>query len=74
MNGEWWRLAVVDDDGDAAIGIKSKEPFFLLFVGPDITFGLMSVKGAAQEGEILGAQRIAAGTGAYMTVVVNSVP
>lgn len=29
-------LRVVDDDGDAAVGVQAEEPFFLLLVGGDV--------------------------------------
>lgn len=29
-------MCVVDDDGDAAVGIEAEEPVFLLFVGHDV--------------------------------------
>ena len=35
-DGEGRGLRVVDDDGDAAVGIQAEEPFFLLLVGGDV--------------------------------------
>lgn len=39
MGREWRGLAVVDDDGDAAIGVEAEEPLFLLLVGHDVDEG-----------------------------------
>ena len=32
-DGERWGLRVVDQDGDAAVGVEAQEPLFLLLVG-----------------------------------------
>ena len=36
-DGERRRLGMVDEDGDAAIGVQAEEPVFLLVVGRDVT-------------------------------------
>jgi len=38
-HGERGRLGVVDEDGDATVGIETEEPFFLLLVGHDVDQG-----------------------------------
>ncbi len=38
-DGEGRRLRVVDDDGDAAVGVQAQEPFFLLLVRADVDDG-----------------------------------
>jgi len=38
-DGEGGRVCVVDDDGDAAVGVEAEEPFFLLVVGHDVAEG-----------------------------------
>ena len=38
-DGEGRRLRVVDDDGDAAVGVEAQEPFFLLLVRADVDDG-----------------------------------
>lgn len=35
-DGERRLLGVVEDDGDAAVGIEAEEPIFLLFIGHDV--------------------------------------
>ena len=35
-DGERRRLGMVDEDGDAAIGVQTEKPVFLLLVGHDI--------------------------------------
>ena len=36
---EGWVLGVVDENGDAAVGVESQEPVFLLLVGHDVDGG-----------------------------------
>ena len=38
-DGEGRRLGVVDEDGDAAVGVEAEEPVFLLLVGHDVAGG-----------------------------------
>jgi hypothetical protein len=38
-DGEGRGLGVIDDDGDAAVGVEAEEPFFLLLVGHDVDEG-----------------------------------
>lgn len=35
-DGKGRRLRVVDEDGDAAVGVEAEEPVFLLLVGHDV--------------------------------------
>lgn len=39
-DGKRRALGVVDDDGDAAVGVEAEEPFLLLLVGGDVDDGL----------------------------------
>ena len=35
-DAEGWGLVVVDDDGDAPVGVETEEPLLLLVVGHDV--------------------------------------
>lgn len=50
-DGERRRLRVVDDDGDAAVGVQAQEPFFLLLVRADVDNGCGPL-GVVGEGEL----------------------
>jgi len=69
-DGEGRRLVVVDEDGNAAVGVEAQKPFFLLLAGADV---------AGEMGQIFSSGVQCRGEGgdwewAYMIVVVNSVP
>ena len=38
-DGEGRRLRVVDEDGDAAVGVEAEEPVFFLLIGHDVAVG-----------------------------------
>ena len=51
-DGEGRRLRVVDEDGDAAVGVEAEEPFFLLLVGHDVEGGGGPAGGGVGEQEL----------------------
>lgn len=50
-DGEGRGLAAVEEDGDAAVGVKAKEPFVLLDVGGYVAVKVSWLGGAIEKGE-----------------------